>query len=120
MGSQNSSARFTHYPLLWLAVCFAFGIVVAEYYPSRTGGLIAACGLTAIAAAIFISRNFSLVFLSIAFAAAGSISLQLEKDGVGENRLKRIYDEGRIASGEPVEIEGFALGKPEPAFDGFF
>ena len=31
-----------------------------------------------------------------------------------------MVDSGQIVSGEPVEIEGILLGKPEPAFDGFF
>jgi len=75
---------------------------------------------SAIFAAHFINRDFSFVFLSIAFVAAGFLIFQIEKDGVSENRLKRIYDEGRIESGEPVEIEGIVLGKPEPAFNGFF
>jgi len=120
MAALSASPRFTHYPLLWLGVCFAAGIFGANYFPSPYAVLVAICTASAIFAAHFINRDFSFVFLSIAFVAAGFLIFQIEKDGVSENRLKRIYDEGRIESGEPVEIEGIVLGKPEPAFNGFF
>jgi len=119
MAAKSSAPRFTHHPLLWLAVCFGAGISAANYFPSPFETLPGICVVSAIAAAIFINRNLSLFFLSAAFVSAGFLTFQIEKQGVAENRLRRIYDEARIESGKPIEIEGIVLGIPEPAFNGF-
>jgi competence protein ComEC len=44
----------------------------------------------------------------------------VEVSGISEDRIARIYDSGRVASGEPVEIEGSVIGGTEPAMDGVF
>jgi len=120
MPAKPASPDFTHYPLLWLGVCFAFGIFGANYFSLRFELVLVICAAFAISAAVLIGRNFSLIFLSISFIATGFLSFQIEKNSAAENRLKEIYDGGLIESGEPVEIEGLVLGKPEPAYDGFF
>lgn len=120
MAENSESPRFTHYPLLWLAVCFACGIAAAFYsiYDWKTPLVLCFAGV--LFTAFFTQRNLSLIFLSIAFVAAGFFSYQIEKQNVAENRLKRFYDEGRIIAGVPIEIEGVVLGKPEQSVDGFF
>ncbi len=69
---------------------------------------------------IFLKQKFSLVFLSIAFAAAGCLVLNVENNSVAPNRLKKLYDETQIKSGDPIEIQGVLQGKPELAVGGFF
>ena len=68
---------------------------------------------------IFIKRKFASFFLVTAFLTLGSFWFQIDKKHVSENRLKDFYDENRIISGEPLEIEGVLLGKPELSVDGF-
>ena len=120
MAPNVSSPRFTHYPLLWLSVCFAAGILTANYLASDWEIPFAVCIASALFAAIFTGRNLSLIFLSITFISAGSFAFEIEARSIAENRLRRIYDEHRIESGEPVELEGVMLAKSEPAFDGLF
>ena len=120
MAENFEKKRFSSFPLLWLAVFFAAGIVASKTFPIRAEFLIAICVSLAIAAAASIRREISLVFVAIAFLAAGSIAHSLHQGGVSANRLKSIYDEQQIASGEPVEMAGVLVGNPEAAYDGFF
>lgn len=70
--------------------------------------------------AICLKLKVSSVFICLTFAAAGALLLQIENQTLPENRIKKIYDENRIASDAPVEIEGVISGKIEPAAGGFF
>ena len=117
MEIQIPASRSTLYPLLWLAACFAGGIVIANFI-EFDWRIAAGIGIV-FAAGSALPANRAAAFLFISFAAAGAVLYQIEKGGVSENRLKRIYDEGRIASGEPIELEGVLAAKPEPVFDGF-
>ncbi|MDM7921180.1 MAG: ComEC/Rec2 family competence protein, partial [Pyrinomonadaceae bacterium] len=106
-------------PLAWLAAAFAFGIVAAAgiglqpivYLMIGVGGLVTAWN---------VRDRAALAACCFAFAALGGFCYALELGSVGETRLRRVYDEGRIASGDPVEIKGTVKGGPEPAFDGVF
>jgi len=117
---NRAPANFTVYPLLLLAVCFAGGIVTANYLFLDWKIYFAACLIFSILTVVFINRKFTLLFLSAAFFALGSLYLQIEKQTIAENRVKRIYDENRINSGDPVEIEGVLQTNPELAVGGFF
>ena len=120
MAENASTPRFSSFPLLWLAICFAAGIFAAENFPIRVEFLAAICLSSAIAAGVFARREFSFAFIAIAFVAAGSTTFLLHQGGTSANRLKRIYDDQQIASGEPIEIVGTLIGNREAAFDGFF
>ncbi|MGI8638975.1 MAG: ComEC/Rec2 family competence protein, partial [Pyrinomonadaceae bacterium] len=82
--------------------------------------LLAGCLIFATLTAIFQTRKFALIFLSIAFVAVGGLCLSVENNSVAPNRLKRLYDTSQIKSGDPLEIEGVLQGKPELAVGGFF
>lgn len=58
--------------------------------------------------------------LFTAFAALGALFFQVENQAIAPHRVKRIYDENRIVSGDPLEIEGVLQGTPELAVGGFF
>ncbi len=121
MISENlSSKNFTLYPLFWLAVCFASGIIAANFL--SFGWLIysAISLLSAILAFGFIKQTFAPVFLFIAFAALGALYFQIGNQMIPANRVAGIYDEKRINSGDPVEIEGVLQSAPELAVGGFF
>lgn len=107
-------------PLLWAAIAFAFGVVVAEVSGVDWRiwiGLAALLGL----AAFFVrdSRSGGLTALICVFFA-GAFIYQFQIWNVANDRVKRIYDEGRIESGTPVEIDGRLIGRAEPAYDGVF
>jgi competence protein ComEC len=115
----NSSANFSLCPLLWLSVCFALGILTADYFRCDWKFLLAACLILSILAVIFVKKRLVSILIFAAFFTLGAFWLQIENQWVIENRLKNIFDENRIESGEPLEVEGVLIGKPELAADGF-
>jgi competence protein ComEC len=117
---QNSTADFSLYPLFWLAVCFAFGILAGKYFETNWKVSLVVSVICGILTGIFIKRKFAVIFISISFLAAGVFCFGLKNQTIPANRLKKIYDEKRINSGEFVEIEGVLRGKFEDAVGGFF
>ncbi len=117
---QTSVSDFSLYPLLWLGGCFALGILAANFQPLVFGFSLPICLICIAATLVFMKHRFALIFLSIAFASAGCVTLSLETYSISPSRLKRIYDESRINSGDPVEIEGYLKGKPELSVGGIF
>ena len=117
---KSASANFTLYPLLWLSVCFAVGLLSANFLSLGWEIYLIICLIFAISAAFFIKRNFALIFISVAFVAVGGLHFQIENQSIAENRVKKLYDQNRIISGDPIEIEGVLSGKPELAVGGFF
>lgn len=119
-GFGNSPKNFTLYPLLWLAICFAFGILTADFLAVGWQIYLIISVIAALFAAVFIKQKFAFVFLFAAFAAVGALCFQIENQIVSPNRVKRIYDENRVKSGDPIEIEGVLQTAPELAANGFF
>ena len=121
MISENfSSKNFTLYPLFWLAICFASGIVAA-YFLSFGWLIYSAVGLlSAILALGLIRQKFAPIFLFAAFAALGGLYFEAGSQPAAANRIASIYDEKRIDSGDPLEIEGVLQTAPELAVGGFF
>ena len=117
---QNKSPNLSHYPLLWLAVCFASGILTAKFFAFDWRISLAFCLFLTILAVVFLKEKSGRIFLLLAFAAAGAFCFQIEDQNIPPHRLKKIYDENRINSGDPVEIEGVLQSKPELAAGGFF
>ncbi len=112
--------RFSSFPLLWLTIFFAIGIFAAKTYPIRVEILLVTCVTFAAVAGILARREFAFAFVAIVFVTAGSVTYSVQQGGVAADRLKRVYDEQHIASGEPVEIVGTLIGNREAAYDGFF
>lgn len=116
----KSPSNFAPYPLLWLACCFAFGILSAKIFVFGWQISLGICLISALVSAIFFKRKSALIFLSVAFIAGGALFFQIENQNISATRLKRLFDENRINSGDPIEIEGVLQGKPELAAGGFF
>ena len=119
MDENASSPRFTNFPLIWLAICFATGIFIAGILPI-TIAIVAFCAGVLIVATAVVRHRYSLIFVSITFLATGALSYLLHQDNLSADRLKRVYDEGQIVSGEPMEIVGTLTGNREATIDGFF
>lgn len=117
--------RYSAMPLVWLTVAFAFGIVSANAIPSLANPFHSTTAFVPILAAVvaaFIFRKYSYaaVLVLFAFFWLGAILYHIETSGISEDRIARIYDSGRVVSGDPVEIEGSVIGGTEPAMDGVF
>jgi competence protein ComEC len=109
---------FSRYPLAWLASWFAVGIVVGKLVD--VGFLFGFIAIAFLYACCLVWIRSAAVLLSVIFISLGIFCCQLESASMPDNRVKRLYDEMRLQSGDPVELEGVLLGPPESAYDGVF
>jgi len=106
---------FSQYPLFYAFAAFAVGIISA--------GLASVAVWFSIAAAsaiftFFFNKQRSSGFLGpILFIALGAVCLHLSLPRPLPNGIAALLDSGRIASDEPIEIEGIMTGSLEPAYD---
>lgn len=117
---QPKSSNLSLYPLLWLSICFCVGILTANILTSDWKTLLVFCLSFKFLTIVFINRKFVSIFLFLTFIFLGAFVFQIENQTISANRLKRLYDEKNIESGELVEIEGVLQGKPELSVNGFF
>lgn len=101
-------------------MCFALGILTAHLLNLNWKIYLSFCLFFAVISAILIPRQSGLIFLLLAFLSAGGLFYQIENRDLPASRLKKIYDEKLIQSGEPVEVEGIISGSLEEAMSGFF
>lgn len=120
MTSVRFAPRFARSPLAWLAACFIAGIVCSE--PLLKNSLFpAVCALGFFGLTILLrKKKFAFWLLWASFLFLGAFCRQVERESVKPNRLKNLYDSAVFASGEPVEIAGFSLGRAESSVGGFF
>jgi competence protein ComEC len=106
--------------LLWLAAAFALGIAAAHLFefPLLFAALTAL--VFAAAAAVFRNKFIAAYLVACSFVFAGAYACQLETGSDGANRLRRMFEDGRIVSGEQIDLEGNLAGSPEPGPDGYF
>jgi competence protein ComEC len=117
---KQNSPNLSRYPLLLLALCFAFGVLTGKYVETGWKSALFFCLIFGILTAVFLKKKFAVIFISLAFINAGAFCFQIKNQTISASRIKKIYDENRIKSGEPVEIEGVLRGKFEDAVGGFF
>ncbi len=112
--------HFTLSPLLWISIAFAIGIVSATAWQVSLEWLVSITSVFALTA--FLSRRSpaSTFFVIAAFFVLGAACYDVEISSVSPTRLSRMYDDGRLISGDPIEVEGSVIGMPEPAPDGYF
>ncbi len=122
MSDDRPRPNFNRYPMLWLAASLASGILLANFISlgETLWPVVVAAGLAA-AAFLGCKHGISTIFIALAFMSAGTVSFQFEvKRNNAYNRLKTLYDNGTIRSGDAVEVEGVLTGRPEPSVDGVF
>lgn len=120
LSRSTHSPKFSMFPLMWAAIALGVGIVLAELISIDWRiwlGLSVGFGLVSYFVSPSRSRSYA-ALVSVFFA--GGLIHQHQISNVADDRIKRIYDEGRIDSGTPVEFEGRLIGRPEPAYDGVF
>lgn len=115
----TSSKQFSQFPFLWMAISFACGIIASKFISLDWKIWLFLTILGAILSFINFKISSKNRLILFAFLALGGFYSQIEQNNISPNRIKRIYDENRINSFEPVEIEGVLLGKPEISVDGF-
>lgn len=123
MSTVSHRPSFNPHPLALVAASFAAGILLARLSTLTPNlSLIAGALCTSFALVAFKGRKLGLAttFISLAFACAGAAFVGVEQRSIGVERVRRQYEEGRIASGEPVELTGVLARAPEFAPDGFY
>lgn len=117
--ARNLPRHFSKIPMLWIAGSFALGILISADF--QLGILYASLAATLAAVASFIMRGMigGTLFICIAFAFAGIVTSIAEVRSISPNRLGTLYDNGRLRSGSPVEIEGALAREPDSGPDGF-
>lgn len=125
--SAPQQGRFASSPLFVLAVAMSTGILVGHYVALQSKSILiltitGSVGIALLSLALTLERKLrpAPLFLVIAFLAAGFVLSLIENRPMAPHRLARMYDEGTIASGEPVEISGIIQGQPEAAPDSFY
>ena len=108
------------YPLMWAAIAFAFGIALAQLSGADWRVWLGSAFILGVAALALKDDRTGPYLALTAVSLAGALTYQFQISNVSEHRIKRIYDETRIESGTPVEIDGRLVGLPEPAYDGAF
>jgi competence protein ComEC len=120
MSKAAATETFSRYPMFWLAACFAVGILAAHLATVPFVMSMIVCVSAAIAAFLLRRNHYGTLFVALAFAAAGAVTLGAQNASVGTDRLKVLYDGGSFLSGTPVEVEGVLARGLEPSVDGEF
>lgn len=121
-------------PLAWVAAAFACGILfehvaqnVARENVMWAGGISGvvigaivvatlACGAWCFARGRY---RIATACLLATFVLTGACFARYERGDVAANRVRKFYDDGRIAAGTPVEVTGVMSGAAEAMPDGF-
>ncbi|PYT00466.1 MAG: hypothetical protein DMF63_07825 [Acidobacteria bacterium] len=118
MSEESLPQNFSRHPLAWLAAYFTLGVTCRHFI--ETGLVVPFAVAIFLATLAAVLPRVSKFLLPLSFVLLGMIALQSEISSISENRVRRIYDEGRIASHEPVAVEGVVIGSLELANDGIF
>lgn len=117
---QPSSLR---HPLVILGASYALGVVLARFTALPVNPtIVSTAGCSIAAVYLFVRRGatFGSLVLTVAFFCGGATLMTMERLDLGTRPLQRLYDDGLIRSGEPVEVTGVIGRSPEPAPDGFY
>jgi len=129
-----SRPRFVSGPLFILAAAMSLGILVGHYWRSQSKlifvvsiGLSVGLGLFSLS--LIITNHVSTsethqtaasAFMIAAFLCAGFVLSLVSDRAPAPNRIARMYVEGVLAPGDPVEITGVIKGEPELAPQSFY
>lgn len=117
---REVESRTARMPMVWLAAAFSVGILITSFLSIPLYFLFATAIICLVTALFFLDSNTTFPLLLCSSFFIGGVCFSAEIAGVSEERIKKIYDDSRIESGTPVEIEGRLSGYPESAFDGVF
>ncbi len=119
---ENDYRRTNLFPLAQLAVAFAAGVLfgrsTAAFLLVVSGAIL--CTLSALVLLARTTISLATVSLFLAFTFCGAALASLELRPQGPDRVKRLIDEGVIASGEPIEIAGVLQRNPEVSWESLY
>src|SRR5687767_14734929 len=118
MDDKNLPRLFSRFPMLLTASYFACGVFLARFLVDIFTAA-AALSISAVLLITVFRRQTFAVIVPVLFIPLGYFCYQIELASTADHRLKRIYDDGRLASGEPVVLEGTLTGPLEPASGGW-
>ena len=118
---------FASSPVFVLAVALSVGILAGHYLALQSETILVisitlGVGVALSSIAMTSKRKPwpASIFLISGFFCTGILLSLIENRPIPPNRIARMYDEGLIASGEPVELTGVIQGQPEAAPDSFY
>jgi len=125
--AELSHARFASAPLFAVAIATSSGILIGHYFAPQSRSILMisfalSVGVALLSIALRPDRKLSAVssFVITTFFCTGIVLSVLENRPMARYRLARMYDEGLISRGEPVEVTGTLQGQPEAAPDSFY
>lgn len=111
------SRKFSIAPVLWIASSFALGIWISAFVLVSSWlalGMAAVLGLFSYIA----RRHRSATWLILAaFMMTGAAAASFQTASISPDRIRSLYDSGRLASGSAVEVEGLLVREPEAGLD---
>jgi competence protein ComEC len=114
---------FNPHPLALLAVAFAGGAALVHFVALPVGYALAAGPIASAAALLTWLRGrggAATASLVAAYACAGAALAATERLPPGEPRLRSLYEQGLMVSGDPAEVTGLVERAPEASPDGLF
>lgn len=114
----NHQGRAFLFPLLYLSVAFAAGVLLGQ---SRllSPSLSLVAGITcAITAFLCFQRQINIIttiLVALSFLFSGAALASLELQAVSADRVKRLLNEGVLSVGQPLEVTGVLEHEPEIA-----
>ena len=121
MHGSPPAPNFSEHPLVVLAASYASGVLLARFTHAPPTVCVTLAALTSAWAffAAFKRKNAAARLAVLAFACAGAALSSVESSGYKSGaRLRGLYEGGRVAAGEPVELTGVLERAPETAPDG--
>lgn len=120
--SVSHRPDFSAHPLVFLAAFFAAGVALARLaHPPLAASITLAALVTASAVFAFLKKRYAHAawLVAVAFVCAGALLASAdEMSGDAASRLRRLYERGAVAPGEPLELTGVLERAPEIAPDG--
>jgi competence protein ComEC len=122
MHGSRPTSNFSEYPLVILAAAYASGVLLARLSNAPPSACVAPAALASASAVFALLKKREVAaarLVVLAFACAGAALSSVEsRESAGDARLRGLYESGRIASAEPVELTGVIEREPEIAPDG--
>ena len=125
--SDLPRTRFAQSPLLVLAAAMAVGVFLGHYLVPKSQSVLifsiaASIGFAMLS--IWLVRKRRLAPASVVlvgtFLLTGLVLSLIENRSVALNRISRMYEQGIITAGGPVELTGTIDGQPEAAPESFY
>lgn len=115
MNSNPSESRYTLHPLFWTAAAFASGIAMASF---ELVGVVVAAFLFAALTLFFSTSRHAALLLIVSATAAGAFVFHAERMSIADDRIRQIYDSGRLTEANTITVIATVTSGPEPAFQG--